>query len=200
MITANARSTFADLLTLPDEGPLYDILGGTAVVRNVPDDNHAELLKELFAFLLDAERAGWGVVYTSTRAVALDYPARGEAAQDVTHPDLVFLRAGREGLRGRRAIQGVPDLVVEILSATTLAEHQPGGRLWDAYARNGVPHYWLVDANGPQVRQYALQGAAYQAGSYGNPLTLGSGDLLTSPLFPGLTAPIDQIFRNVRRA
>ncbi len=197
MVTTR-RYTLADLPELPDDDRSYDILGGELVVRNVPDDNHAELLTELLDFLVSAQRAGYGRLYTSTRAVALDFPLRGEAARDVTHPDLFFVREGRDDLRGPRAFQGVPDLIIEILSPSTRAEHAPGGELWTTYQRNGVPYYWIVDAETRTVRQYALVGEPYAGGRYGEPNVLRPGDMLSSPLFPSVALPVATLFRRVR--
>ena len=197
MITTERRYTLADLPELPDDDCVYDILGGTLSVHNAPDDNHAELLTELFDYLIAAQHAGYGRMYTSSRAVALDYPARGNAAEDVTHPDLFFVRRGREHLRGRRAFLGVPDLVVEILSPTTREEHAPGGDLWRAYERNGLPHYWLVDPARRTISQYALSGEAYKGGRYTDPTILQGDDILTCPLFPDITVGIARVFQTV---
>jgi Uma2 family endonuclease len=197
MITTERRYTLADLPELPDDDLIYDILGGKLSVHNVPDDNHAELLTELFDFLVTAQHADYGRMYTSSRAVALDYPARGDAAQDVTHPDLFFVRRGREHLRGRRAFLGVPDLVIEILSPSTREEHAPGGALWQAYERNGLPHYWIVDPGRRTISQVALIGEAYAPGRYPEPTVLQGGDLVTCPLFPDLSVPLSPLFKHV---
>ena len=197
MITTERRYTLADLADLPDDDLIYDILGGTLSVHNVPDDNHAELLTELIDFLIAAQHAGHGRMYTSSRAVALDYPARGDAAEDVTHPDLFFVRRGREHLRGRRAFLGVPDLVIEILSPGTREEHAPGGALWQAYERNGLPHYWIVDPGHRTLAQYALVGEAYRRGHYPTPTILRGSDLLTCPLFPDLSVRLSPLFEHV---
>jgi Uma2 family endonuclease len=197
MIATVQRYTLADLPNLPDDDYIYDILGGKLSVHNAPDDNHAELLTELFDFLIAAQHAGYGRVYTSSRAVALDYPARGMAAEDVTQPDLFFVRPGREHLRGRRAFQGVLDLVIEILSPSTREEHAPGGDLWQAYERNGLPQYWVVDPAHRTISQYVLRGESYVGGHYSEPLIVRGADLLTCSLFPDLSIEVARVFRGV---
>jgi len=200
MLATKLRYVLTDLYDLPDDSPLFDILGGDLLVRNIPDDNHAELLSETFGLLRDAQQAGYGRVYTSTRAVALDYPHRGEEAEDVPHPDLFFIRNGREDLRGRHALQGVPDLVVEILPPSTRGEHMPGGRLWRAYERNGLPYYWVIDPRARTVTQYALIGEPYASGGhYGDPVVLHEGDVVSSPLFPTVSVPVARLFAHVLR-
>jgi Uma2 family endonuclease len=198
MITAKRVYTLADLPESPTDR-IYDILEGKLVVFNVPDDNHAELLTALFSFLSRAMGEGYGTVYSSTRAVALDFPEHGDASEDVIHPDLFFVLANRvESLRGRRALEGVPDLVLEIFSPTTRAEHRPGGDLWQAYERHGLPHYWLVDSARRMISQYTLMGETYVSGHYGEPVVLGEGDTLTSPLFPTVSMAVSRIFQHVR--
>lgn len=200
MLATKIRYVLTDLYDLPDDSPLFDILGGDLLVRNIPDDNHAELLSEAFGMLRDAQMSGYGRVYTSTRAVALDYSRRGENAEDVPHPDLFFIRNGREGLRGRHALQGVPDLVVEILSPSTRGEHMPGGRLHQAYERNGLPHYWVIDPRARTITQYELIGEPYASvGHFGDPVVLREGDVLSSPLFPTIAVPVARLFERVRR-
>ncbi len=199
MIVARRTYTLADMVALPDDSLIYEILGGDLVVRNVPDIDHAYLIIEMILFLGQAQDAGFGFVFTDPRAVALDYPERGEAAEDVTHPDVFFLRSGREHLNGQHAVEGVPDLVVEMLSRTTRAEHRRGGAKWDAYERHGVPYYWQLDSQRRIVAQYSIDGEPYVAGRYGVPTILNERDVLTSPLFPSLTVPVRRVFRNVGR-
>ncbi|MGI8915914.1 MAG: Uma2 family endonuclease [Chloroflexota bacterium] len=197
--TTGRRWTYADLEDLPDDDQMYDIVGGELIVRNAPGPEHAEVLTELITFLIAAQEAGYGRMYTTSSAVALDYAQHGDEAQDVPHPDLFFLRQDRLGIRGKRGWEGVPDLIVEILSPSTRRRHFPGGTHWQMFERNGVPHYWLADWRSRTIRQYTLVGEAYVEGHYNDPVILREGDTLTSPLFPGLTLPVQRVFRYVRR-
>ncbi len=200
MLATKLRYVLTDLYDLPDDSPLYDILGGDLLVRNIPDYNHAVLLSETFGLLRDAQLAVYGWVYTSSRAVALDYQRREEKAEDVPHPDLFFMRRERESIDGERAVQGVPDLVVEVLSPSTRGEHAPGGRLYQAYERNGLPHYWAIDPRERLIKQYALVGEPYRAGGrFGEPTILREGATLSSPLFPTIAVPVARLFERVRR-
>jgi Uma2 family endonuclease len=200
MVTTSRLYTYADLFDWPPDGDdrIYDLLGGELVVRNAPDINHGVVLSELTLLLGDAQRAGFGQLLSDPHATALDYPQRGDSALDVSHPDLFFIRTGREELwRGRRAVLGVPDLIVEVLSPSTAQEHAAGGKLWDAYERNGVPHYWIANPPARMIEQFTLIGEPYVAGHYGTPVLLHEGDILRSPLFPGISLPIATVFRNV---
>ena len=191
--------TYADLEDLPDDDHIYEILAGKLIVRNAPDANHAVVLTALFGLLYTAREAGYGQVYTTVTAVALDFATLGQHALYVPEPDLFFMRQERaERLRGRRGWEGVPDLIVEILSPSTHGEHRHGGRWWDAYEQHGLPHYWLVDPAERTIQQYTLQGEPYVGGRYGEPVTPRAGDILTSPLFPTISMPVDRLFRDVQ--
>jgi Uma2 family endonuclease len=196
-IVAPRLWTYADLEKLPDDDNIYDIVEGEVVVRKAPPMDHGDALTDLIQLLVMAQMAGYGRMYTTTTPVALDFAQRGMAAIDVPHPDILFVREDRLNFRGQRGFEGVPDLIVEALSRSTRREHRSDGRLWRAYERNGVPHYWLVDPRLRTICQYALIGTPYEGGRYGEPVTLHEGDTLTSSLFPTVSVPVAQVFRYV---
>jgi hypothetical protein len=47
------------------------------------------------------------------------------------------------------------------------------------------------------IERFTLIGEPYVAGHYGTPVLLHEGDILRSPLFPGISLPIATVFRNV---
>jgi len=195
MVASGSHHSFA---VLPDGDDLYDLLGGEFVVRNVPDLNHGAVVTELFGLLIMAQHAGYGYAFTDPHAVALDYPAHGDASQDMTHPDLFFLRIGREKMwRGKRVVEGIPDLVIEVQSPSTRGFHAPGGKLWSAYERNGLPAYWIANPRARTIEQYALLGESSIDCGYGRPTVLRADDTITSSLFPGVSLPVSRVFRNV---
>lgn len=199
MVTTERRYVMADLLEFPDDDDtFYDIVGGELIVYNVPGLGHGLVASGLSLLLLEADRAGYGIALTNTHAVALDFPARGWSAEYVTHPDHSFILSGREDILGERAVEGVPDLVVEVLSPSTRAEHAPSGAIRSAYELFGIPQYWLVDPGLRTIEQYTLLGAPYQTGQYGEAVVLHDSDVLTSTLFPGVTLPVATVFRHTR--
>lgn len=184
--------TLADLPTLPDD-QLFDIRGGTLVVFSAPDRNHAEVVGELWDLLRAAQRAGFGRTYTAPRAVAFDYAERGNAAQDVTHPDVFFIRRERLSINRSRVVEAAPDLVIEVLSPTTRQDDLPDGDKWAIYERHRVPYYWAVDPEAFSVIQYA-----WQEGALREVARLRQGDSLSCSLFPGISMEVAQVFANVR--
>ena len=62
------------------------------------------------------------------------------------------------------------------------------------YAEAGVLEYWLIDPLNDTVTQLELQ-----EGVYVEQAILGADDSLTTPLLPGLSIPLAEIFRHRRR-
>jgi Uma2 family endonuclease len=192
MVATKPRYTLADLLAMPEADELYEILGGELVVFSSPTEPHAATVVGFVVFLSEAEAAGYGRVRTAPRAVAFDYAARGEAAEDVTHPDVFFVREERRAILGYRCVEAAPDLVIEVLSPSTRELDLPGGRKFTLYERYGVPYYWIADPDTRTITQYTWSG-----GRYGPPVILRPGDALACPLFPGVTRDVAQLFAGI---
>lgn len=62
---------------------------------------------------------------------------------DIAQPDLVFVSKERSHILTKANIQGVPDLVIEILSDSTRKIDE--GIKYERYERFGVREYWLTD-------------------------------------------------------
>lgn len=78
----------------------------------------------------------------------------------VKQPDLVLVHRDRLHIITKHgAIEGIPDLVVEILSPSS-AKRDKKIKL-DTYARYEVPEYWIVDPENQVLEQYVLDGQQY---------------------------------------
>jgi Uma2 family endonuclease len=108
---------------------------------------------------------------------------------DVVEPDVLFVSDAKRKIFTPKNIQGAPDLVVEVGSPGTrrrdeLIKHQ-------LYERFGVSEYWVVDPDLDAIKVYRLADGRYTEVSE---LTLRDGDVLTTPLLPGLELSLDEIF------
>ena len=68
-------------------------------------------------------------------------------------PDLT-ITLNPEIVKNRKAIYGVPDMVVEVLSYSTMRNDI--GKKKNAYERNGVKEYWIVDPWSKRIEVYHL--------------------------------------------
>lgn len=90
----------------------------------------------------------------------------------VVQPDLIYLGPERRALAQDR-IRGIPDLLVEVLSPSTVRRDRGTKRA--LYARCGVPEYWIVEISERQFDAYVLADGRYEVveaidGIYRSPL------------------------------
>ena len=106
-------------------------------------------------------------------------------------PDLaVILRSGRAVVTDR-TVEGPPDIVIEILSSDRSRDLV---RKRQVYAEAGIPEYWIFDP-----RQDTATLLELRDGQYVERAVLTADDTLTTPLLPGLTIPLADVFRHRRR-
>lgn len=112
-----------------------------------------------------------------------------EAAAVATEPDVMFctwesLETGRVKLlpyknsaKGLVEVHGIPDLVVEIVSPSSVKKDKV--RLKKAYYECGIPEYWLIDARGAKLNftLFVRGDKDYQ------PVNTDADGYLFSPLF-----------------
>jgi Uma2 family endonuclease len=110
---------------------------------------------------------------------------------DVVEPDLLYLSNARaaEVLTPVHA-RGVPELVIEIVSKRTRKRDETTKRR--LYDRAGVSEYWVVD---PEVEVVRVYRRAHERLERPLELWREAGEVLTTPLLPGLQLPLERIFR-----
>ena len=180
------KLTFADVLALPDDGSRYELLDGELVVAASPVTRHQRVSKRLEYVLYLAELAGYGEVFYAPFDVILDQ-------FNTVQPDLLFVRAGHGLIVGEQRIEGVPDLMVEILSKRTAGIDRGRGRKGKLgiYERFGAPCYWIIDPDKESVAEYTLQDGRYPT----QPQVRVAGERIVCPLFPTITIDVAELFR-----
>jgi Uma2 family endonuclease len=106
--------TYEDYLNLPDDGRRYEIIEGVLYVTNAPDIDHQFTVMEI-AFQIKrfvAER-NLGYVLTVPFEVHLSETSRP------VQPDALFIKAEDWPGPGAKFFEGVPALIVEVLSPST---------------------------------------------------------------------------------
>lgn len=184
------RYSFDQWVDSADNKTLTELVDGIPVERMGTSSDHGGVVRTIQHWLERAEAAGYGSVHLGPETVLLD--ATGER-RNAREPDVFFLSAERDELDTGRAIEGAPDLLIEVLSPTNRADDLPGGSKWRDYERFGVPHYWIVDSETRTVLQFQHVG-----GRFAGPKVLQSGHVLSFPRFPDITLPVDDLFRHLR--
>ena len=103
----------------------------------------------------------------------------------------MVILADRDDIGGVRHVEGVPDIVVEILSSDRNHDLVFKRRI---YAETGVPEYWIFDPVNDTVLPLELRD-----GAYAERTALTAADTLATPLLPGLSIPLADIFHHRRR-
>lgn len=133
----STQTTWEDARAMPDDGNRYEAIGGELYVTPAPRLRHQRVSQRLeWALTEILVEAGHGELLHAP--VGVVFPT-GEGVQ----PDIVFVSTGRASILGEEAIEGAPDLVIEIVSAGTA--HRDRGVKLDLYERQGVAEYWIVD-------------------------------------------------------
>ncbi len=188
-ITRRATLTWRDLWRTPDDGNRYEIINGEVYVTPAPYVTHQEVLRNLFLILYGhVARRKLGTVLFAPVGVVLE---KTSAVQ----PDLLFVAAARDSIIEDKALFGAPDLIVEVLSASTTSRDR--GLKQDLNARTGVRHSWIVDPRRRTLRALRLEGSAYRIEA-----ELSARGTFKPALFPGLTIRVRDVFgpdRSVRR-
>lgn len=107
---------------------------------------------------------------------------------DVRRPDLIYFQKSRLNLVGDNAMEGPPDLCVEIVSPSSAIIDREDK--FHQYARGGVAHYWIVDPQRKTMIGYSLRDGQYvEQGSGANT------DTLHLPPFVELAIPLQVQWR-----
>lgn len=182
-----ARYTFADCLTW-EENERIEIIDGEAVMMAPPSRVHQEILTEItrqFANFLEGKRCK---VYPAPFGVRL-FEKDGESPEDVdtmVEPDIsVVCDSDKLDDHG---CKGAPDLVVEILSPSTL-RHDRLVKL-GLYQRAGVLEYWIVDPGNKAVQVFLQDGG----GSLRISEEYGRGDVARVNVLEGCFIDLGKVF------
>jgi Uma2 family endonuclease len=144
--------TYDDLVALPDDGKRYELIGGEVFELPSPSVLHQLALLALVRLLTDfVLPRRLGLILFAPLDVRFD-------PRNTVQPDIIFLSREKRHLMRKgdfKAIDGAPDLLIEILS--------PSNRGHDfikkaaLYATFGVREYWIVDADAESILVQVLR-------------------------------------------
>lgn len=173
--------TYNDYLLLPEDEWRYEIIGGNLYMSAAPSTRHQEIILELAAIIRQlVKEKQLGKVYIAPIDVIIP-----ELANPV-QPDILFIPQDKLGIVKENFIEGVPALIIEVLS--------PGNPRHDRYtkyrlyAEAGVKEYWIVDPEACTADVFALRGQAYVP--FGR---FAPDSTIQSELLPDLRIPLPDI-------
>ncbi len=181
---ARRKFTYEDYAQIPDDGRRHEVIEGEHHVSPAPNLDHQDLSRNLVDVLSPFVRKHQlGRLYYAPVDVVL-------SSNDIVQPDILFISAARLDILTEANVQGAPDLVIEILSPST--RHLDETLKRTRYEQLGVQEYWLFDLRRKSVRIFRRG----QGAGFGGPfeLTAAAGQILTSPLLPGLEIALREVF------
>lgn len=142
----------------------YEIIEGVKIMSPTPNMGHGTVTVNLIATIgAYAKINKLGICFADNMDV--HFPDGS-----LFRPDFIFVSAANARLfldNKRGTLHGVPDMVAEIFSRSTMKRDI--GIKKDVYERNGVKEYWLIDPWRESIDVYLLRGGKYELdGHYEN--------------------------------
>ena len=127
----------------------YEIIGGEKFMAAAANPFHGSIIDELHTTLNTYMRRNkCGRVFTDN--IDVHFPDG-----NVFKPDLVIVKTENSSIIDwRKGIFGVPDMVVEVLSKSTMRRDMTVKK--DVYEANGVKEYWIIDPWKESISVYNL--------------------------------------------
>ena len=137
MKEATTKMTYEQYCLLPEDGKQYELIDGELFMTPAPKPRHQKIVLRLTEQLSRFVRENsLGEVFVAPVDVLLE-------RHTVVQPDVLFISTPRLSIVGEEAIEGAPDLVVEVLSPSTF--YKDLRKKMTAYSQFGVQEYWIVD-------------------------------------------------------
>ena len=147
------RWTYEEYYRLDDD-QRYEIIDGNLLLAPAPDTWHQDWTRDLFRIIdrhVTAHRLG--KVFFAPVDVVL-------GAENTVQPDIVFIATANADIIQRRAIFGTPDLLVELVSPSSVRRDRYDKK--EPYARFGAKEYWRGDPANKTLEVLTLKEGRYE--------------------------------------
>ena len=175
-------SEFRTMLFEDGDTYYYEIIDGHMIRKSAPAPLHQEISRNLLFTLETYNRSNQkGSLFCAPLDVYLD-------EYNKPQPDIIFISKEKSEMITHDGIMGVPDLIIEIISPTSIIRDRIEKK--NLYERMTVQEYWLVDPQYEAIEIYTLQNNRYELFSAA---TTFEGEF-KSALFDGLSINLNDIF------
>ncbi|HEV8377219.1 MAG TPA: Uma2 family endonuclease [Tepidisphaeraceae bacterium] len=181
-IVSTAKMTAEQFLQLGEDPPgiRLELVNGEVAVSPSPEPQHSYVERLLSHFLIGYIRSHKsGRLYGDVDTIF--------GRHDVRRPDLLFFSKGRVHLIGKKAMQGPPDLCVEIISPSSGDIDREDK--FKQYAKGGVAHYWIIDPDERTAEAYTLSRGKYRLAARGK-----GNEIVKFPPFADLEIPLAELW------
>jgi Uma2 family endonuclease len=173
------RWTYEEYYRLDDD-QRHEIIDGNLLMAPSPDMWHQSWVGDLYTVIRNqVQRHKLGKVFVAPFDVVLD-------SENTVQPDLIFVATANLGIIQPRAIFGTPDLLIELISPSSVRRDRYDKK--ELYARFGVKEYWIGDPANKSLEILTLKEGRYEL--YCAAEVQGK---LTSPVLAGLEFDLKEI-------
>ena len=162
---------------------IYELINGILMKKSAPQPRHQRISRKLLRLMDEfIQKNTLGEIFYAPIDVFLD-------DENVPQPDLVFVSNARASIvDDREGILGVPDLVVEIISPSSMRlDRVVKKELYEAFA---VPEYWLIDPKNDAIEVFSFQNGRYKSVAFANDLS----EKIASTILTGFEVSLSDIF------
>lgn len=182
-IVNTTKMTAQQFLRLGDDPPgiRLELVNGEVALSPSPTPDHSNVIIQLI-FLIESHN---------------NEHELGELHQDVDtildrfnvrRPDVLFFFKGRTHLIGKKAMEGPPDLAVEVISPSSVEIDRVDK--FQQYRDAGVRFYWIIDPELRTIDAWELVGREYIHIGHAE----GNASIKLLP-FPDLEIPLQRLWR-----
>lgn len=137
--------TLEDYLLLGEMNTPCQLINGELIMSPSPAPLHQIISGNLYDILKACARKTQGTVFYAPLDLYID-------SKNVFQPDLIYISRENKGIISQRGIEGVPDLVIEIISPSNVFTDR--NRKKTVYQQIGVGEYWIVDPGNRTLEIY----------------------------------------------
>lgn len=184
MIVSTTKMTAQQFLQLGEDpvGVRLELVEGQVAVSPSSTPRHSAAIIALATFLnVHVTDHGLGELFSDVDTLLDRF--------NVRRPDLLYFSHARRDLIGEKAMEGPPDLAVEVISPSSVDIDRKDK--FAQYRKAGVQHYWIVDPALKTVEAWTLKNKRYVSAGRGQ----GAATVRLPP-FPELDIPLARLWRS----
>jgi Uma2 family endonuclease len=139
--------TVEDFLSLEEKNTFCEIINGELIMSPSPTPYHQIVLGNLYDILksYSKNQEKGSTVFFAPLDLFLD-------DRNVFQPDLIYISEQNKNIITDRGVEGVPDLIVEIISPSN--QFADRNKKKKTYQQMGVGEYWIVDPANKTLEVY----------------------------------------------
>ena len=182
-IVSTTKMTAEQFLELGEDPPgiRLELVNGEVAVSPSPIPDHSKVIIQIIVLLeTHNQERDLGELYADVDTILGRFTVR--------RPDVLFFFKDRTHLVGKKAMEGPPDLAVEVISPSSVEVDREDK--FEEYRQAGVQYYWIIDPKLRTIEAWELVDGKYKPIGRAQ----GNATIKLQP-FPDLEIPLTRLWR-----